>query len=162
MRISSRIDTDQRYCGLVHAGRGEAQRTHYRNAIHGAQLASRYASQKVFQFVWGIPGREIAAWERLAPKLAVPACEFAILAGSENGARIKNPLVTGDDDLVLSVGETKLAGARDFAVLPLSHWAMRNDPRVLEYTRRFLAEGCFIAPDRRCPLPAPPEPPDGV
>ena len=129
---------------------------------HGARLAHRFGDQRLFKILWGVPGREIADWERLAPKLAIPHCEFGILAGSKVVKKIKNPLVPGDDDLVLSVNETKLAGARDFAVLPMSHSELRREKLALEYTMRFLREGHFISADRRFGLPAPPEPPDGA
>jgi hypothetical protein len=129
---------------------------------HGAHLAQRFGDQRLFKILWGMPGREIADWERLAPKLAVPHCEFGILAGSKAVKRVRNPLVPGDDDLVLSVAETKLPGARDFAILPMSHSEIRREKLALEYTMRFLREGHFISADRRAPLPHPPEPPDGV
>jgi pimeloyl-ACP methyl ester carboxylesterase len=127
----------------------------------GAHLAHRFGDKRLFKILWGVPGQEIADWERLAPKLATPHCEFAILAGSKNIKKVKNPLVPGDDDLVLSVAETKLPGARDFAVLPLSHNEIRRSPVALDYTLRFLREGHFVASDRRHSLPAPPEPPLG-
>jgi hypothetical protein len=112
----------------------------------------------LFKILWGVPGQEIADWDRLAPKLATPHCEFGILAGTKN-VKLKNPLVPGDDDLVVSVAETKLPRARDFAVLPMSHSEIRRSPIALEYTLRFLREGHFIAADQRRPIPAPPEPP---
>ena len=49
--------------------------------------------------------------------------------------------------------ETRLVGDRDFAVLPVLHMTMMNDPKVQEYTLRFLEYGYFIADEQRQPIP---------
>ena len=59
---------------------------------------------------------------------------------------------SGDDDLIVTVEETKLPGARDFAILPVVHSVMMNDANVHEYTLRFIKEGFFISSDKRAPL----------
>ena len=63
--------------------------------------------------------------------VATPSCEFAIIAGGQGNGEGLNPLITGDDDLVVGVDETKLSGARDFAVVQVFHrQKLMNDAKV--------------------------------
>ena len=73
-------------------------------------------------------------------------------AGGKGDDRGYNPLVPGDDDLVVSVASTKLAGATDFRVLPVKHTFMMDDKTVQEYTLRFLQKGWFESDIDRQPL----------
>ena len=54
--------------------------------------------------------------------------------------------------MVVSVESTRLAGAADFAVLPVLHTVMMDDPRVQQYTLRFLSQGYFVSEDDRHPI----------
>mgnify|MGYP001828885933 CR=1 FL=1 len=55
----------------------------------------------------------------------------------------------GNDDWIVTVASTRLAGARDFRVLPVWHSTMMNNPLVLDYTLRFLRHGYFESEDTR-------------
>lgn len=120
---------------------------------HGAPLSQKYAENKLYQAIFGISGRQLGSgWEELEPQLTVPRCEFAILAGGKGDGRGYNPLVPGDDDAIVNVSTTRLAGARDFAVLPLLHWSMMDDRRAAEYALRFLQDGYFTSEQERRPV----------
>ena len=80
------------------------------------------------------------------------APEFGILAGGRRDDRGFNPLIPGDDDGVVSVESTRLAGAADFRVLPVWHTTMMNDPRVQAMTRTFLEHGYFETAEARRPV----------
>ena len=54
--------------------------------------------------------------------------------------------------MVVSVETTRLAGAADFAVLPVPHTLMMDDPEVQQYTLRFLERGYFRSDDQRQPI----------
>jgi hypothetical protein len=124
---------------------------------NGAEFARKFADNKLFQAIWGKSGLELAhAWETLEQHLAVPACEFAIIAGGTGESSGNNPLLTGDDDFVVSVEETKLPGANDFAMLPVLHSLIMDDPKAREYTLRFFRNGYLIAADERHPIPLDP------
>lgn len=121
----------------------------------GSQLASRLNSAHLIRWFWGKSGTQIAGdWEQLEQRLAIPFCEFAIIAGGRGVQTGRNPLVKGDDDLVVSVEETRLEGASDFAVVPAMHTFMMNDAQVKAFTLSFLQNGCFISADQREPIPA--------
>ena len=103
--------------------------------------------------VWGLAdhaqgsARELVFdWHRVAPQLAVPACDFGIVAGGKGDDTGYSTLLAGDDDAVVCVDETRLPGARDFLLLPVHHAAMMRDPAVQRATVSFLETGRFPAP----------------
>jgi pimeloyl-ACP methyl ester carboxylesterase len=112
----------------------------------GSQLARMAAG------IWGIAGhvdgaaRELVfEWQEVAPQLAVPECDFGIVAGGKGDEAGYSPLLAGDDDAVVCVAETRLPGARDFLLLPVHHAAMMRDPKVQRATESFLKTGRFEA-----------------
>jgi pimeloyl-ACP methyl ester carboxylesterase len=84
-------------------------------------------------------------WPRVAPQLAVPACDFGIVAGGKGDDTGYSSLLAGDDDAVVCVDETRLPGARDFLLVPVHHAAMMRDPAVQRATVSFLETGRFPA-----------------
>jgi hypothetical protein len=54
----------------------------------------------------------------------------------------------GDNDGTVAVDETRLEGATDFCVLPVSHTGMWMSPLVAEQIAEFLAHGHFQRRDR--------------
>ncbi len=91
---------------------------------HGADFAKRFEDNGIFKLVWGESGQQLAHWDRIRPHLATPPGEFGIIAGGLKDGRGFNPLMDGDDDFILRVAETQLAGASDFVVIPESHFGM--------------------------------------
>ena len=91
-------------------------------------------------------------WPELESHLATPACEFGILAGGNGKPGGRNPLLEGDDDMVVSVASTRLQGAKDFRVLPVIHTTMMNNPTVQQYTLEFFRNGYFEDEAKRHPL----------
>jgi len=84
-------------------------------------------------------------WPEISKSLAVPPCEFGIVAGGTGDDRGYSTLLAGDDDAVVRVAETRLDGARDFLLLPVSHAAMMKNAAVQEATVAFLRTGRFAA-----------------
>lgn len=126
---------------------------------NGAEMALRFRNNPLFQLVWGKSGKQLAdQWEKLQPHLATPTCEFGIVAGARGNAIGLNPLVAGDDDMVVAVAETKLPGARDFITVPVLHGDLMDDAQVRKYTLHFLKDGSFVSEEKRQPL-APAAPP---
>ena len=116
----------------------------------GAELAEKLGRNQVFKAVFGPTGAQMARdWPELEKKLAIPSCEFGIIAGGRGDNHGWNPLLSGDDDMVVSVETTKLPGAADFAVLPLQHTFMMNDATLQQYVRTFLQHGYFVSKEKR-------------
>jgi len=120
---------------------------------HGARLAVLLKGMPLFPQIVGPSGQQLAGeWEEVSRNLAIPNCEFGILAGGRGDDRGMNPWVSGDDDLIVRVEETQLIGARDFRVLPCYHRQLLGDAKVHEYAQRFLRQGWFESDEKRQPI----------
>jgi len=120
---------------------------------NGAQLARLFKDNQLFGLVTGPSGKQLALpRDEVQKRLGTPAFEFGIIAGSCGDEASSNPVIAGDDDLVVAVEETRLAGASDFLVVPCWHATMLHDEHVCECAARYLKEGCFVAADKRSPI----------
>ncbi len=120
---------------------------------HGSQMATNLGENKLFELLLGRSGQQLGslwAWEE--GSLATPPFEFGIVAGGCGDDRGFNPLLPGDNDGVVTVASTRLAGAADFIVVHAVHPLLPGESRVHEITLRFLEHGYFVAPDRRSPI----------
>ena len=128
---------------------------------NGAALAERFQYDPVFRVVYGMGGQQFTKqWEQVQERLATPPCPFGIIAGGGVDRTGRNPLLEGDDDMVVTVEETRLPGAADFVVVPVLHTFIMDNPQVHEYTLRFLQHGYFVAPEARNPLAVESQKPD--
>lgn len=120
---------------------------------NGAELAKRFKGNKLVGMVLGQSGKELGGqWDTFSPKLATPPCEFGIIAGGNGTDAGVTPLIKGDDDFVVSVAETRLAGAHDFRTVNLLHGQLMNDAQVRNYVLKFLKEGHFESADTKQPI----------
>ncbi len=120
----------------------------------GSITATRLSDTSAFKTIFGQAGRQLGAdWDDLARRLATPHTQFGIIAGGLGTSLGINPFLPGDDDGRITVETTRLPGATDFLVVPALHELIANDPRVFDYTLRFLQEGYFVAADARQPIP---------
>lgn len=71
-----------------------------------------------------------------------PRIEFGIIAGGR-GQEGYNPLIPGDDDGVVAVTETRLAGASDFLVVEGLHSFLPSNEAAATAAIHFLAHGRF-------------------
>lgn len=121
----------------------------------GAQLAERFRDLTILEPVVGLAASRLAKEGReYTANLARPTCEFGIIAGGQGDGKGRNPLLSGDDDLVVRVEETRLAGARDFLVVAQKHRSMLYDPQVHDRVLNFLNHGFFVSEADRHPIPA--------
>jgi pimeloyl-ACP methyl ester carboxylesterase len=119
----------------------------------GAQLAERLGDLPLYGAILGSTGEAFAKnWKKLEARLATPAVEFGILAGGRGDGKGSNPLIDGDDDLVVTVAATRLPGARDFRVLPSKHTFIMDNPDTQRYTLEFFRHGWFESDGERRPI----------
>ncbi|HET6881555.1 MAG TPA: hypothetical protein VFI31_15435 [Pirellulales bacterium] len=120
---------------------------------HGASAALMLEDHELIAMLLGSSASELGAgWPEVEKTLAVPPCEFGIIAGGRGKDRGYNPLMEGDNDGLLQVETTKLVGARDFILVPAMHqFTMFNDD-AKRYTLNFLLHGYFVAADDRHPI----------
>ena len=120
----------------------------------GAQLARRFQKNLLLNLVWGKSGKQLARnWDHVETELATPDFEFGILAGGAGESRFSNPLIQGEDDLIVSVEETRLPGAADFRRVTAYHTWLTSSEEVKVLTVRFLKFGYFESEDSREPIP---------
>lgn len=119
----------------------------------GTQLGQKLIPLDFTKSITGEAAHQLASdWENLAPKLATPQIEFGILSGGKGDDAGYNPLLDGDDDMVVEVATTQLPGAKDFRVVPALHSFIMDEPTVQQMTHRFLEHGYFETAERAVPL----------
>lgn len=119
----------------------------------GASLAAKFGRGPVLGAILGESFKQLGRrWERLEQRLAVPPCEFGIIAGKSGGYWGRNPLISGANDWIVGVEETKLPGAVDFRELPVPHALMPRSRRVIDCAVRFLEQGYFESAATARPL----------
>lgn len=120
---------------------------------HRPSLAQTLIPIDRHKMIAGQAGQELQSdWTDLVKRLATPPCDFGILAGGLNDGEGYNPLIPGDDDMIVGVDETKLAGAKDFRLLPVIHATMMDDQALQQMVSTFLQKGFFETADSRQPL----------
>jgi pimeloyl-ACP methyl ester carboxylesterase len=127
---------------------------------NGARLAHVLADllrdNEVARLIAGPSAWQLAReWDDASQHLATPPFPFAIVAGGTGTERGLNPLVEGDDDMIVAVDETRLAGAADFRLVPCRHGHLMNNEAVRQYVRSFLTTGAFTTEAERQPIPLP-------
>ncbi len=119
----------------------------------GSELAQRFPRSVLVRWIGGGSTVDLAnGWQSLQKRLATPRCQFGIIAGGQGDEDGRNALLQGDDDLVVTVQETKLPGAQDFVVLPVYHGTIMLDKQAREHTLRFLQHGYFRTESDRQPI----------
>ena len=98
-----------------------------------AHLASRLDSAP-FHLLMGPSARQLAH----GVDVPTPSIPFAIIAGSLRDGRGINPLLSGDDDGIVRVEETRLTGCAQHHVVPALHTTIMNHPEARALTVRFL------------------------
>lgn len=78
-----------------------------------------------------------AATSRQAATLPAPEVPFGIIAAGRGGNGY-NPLLHGDDDMLVTVEETRLAGAADWIRVNATHTFVMNHPDTIRATLNFL------------------------
>ena len=122
---------------------------------NGAEFARFFKDNQLYNVVTGPSGQVLCCGSPDSDKLlAIPQFEFGIIAGGAGNGRGLNPLVKGDDDLVVGVEETRLAGARDFCIVDSRHGWLMDEPEVRRRTLKFLQEGYFTTEEQRQPIVA--------
>ncbi len=118
----------------------------------GAEMADMLRKNAAFRLIMGPAGQQLVTGESgTIAKLPVPPCEFGVIAGGR-GTEGYNPLVPGDNDLIVSVESARLPGAADFLMVRSMHTFMLSNPEAIEATVRFLDTGHFRKNGIRQPI----------
>ena len=105
----------------------------------GAHMADLLLSWWPSQHVTGPAGKELVTKaSSFARNAGAPSCPFLIIAGGRGDNTGYNPALPGDDDGVVSVQETQLAGATEHVVVPALHTFLMNNDEAIQKTVDFL------------------------
>ena len=105
----------------------------------GSSFAKRLSQLGLFEMITGSAGMQLGPqWDGLRSDLGIPPCPFKIIAGDLTGTSIHNPLLSGPNDAVVTVEETKLEGMSEHQVFPVLHSFLMQDARCVESGVKFL------------------------
>ena len=122
---------------------------------NGAEMAdlARDKANVVFKTIFGPAGQQLITDQAgFLAKLPKPDVEFAVIAGGHPPNGI-NPLIPGDDDGVVSVASTRLAGAADYLYVESMHLALNRNATAHAATVRFLKTGKLREEGEPQPIP---------
>jgi pimeloyl-ACP methyl ester carboxylesterase len=125
---------------------------------HGAELADQWADNKLVEMAAGKPLEQLApskGWPELERQLSTPNFEFGIIVGGRGDAEGYLDAIPGDDDGLLSVDTSKLAGAADFIQTKGIHQLMPQYKEVRAAALSFLMNGYFVSEASKQPVVAP-------
>jgi len=110
----------------------------------GSAMANLFDGAGVLRRTFGPAGPQMRsdALGALAG-LAAPWCEFGVIAGGKGDGRGYNPMLQGDNDMMVEVENTKLDGMADFLLLPCLHTFILQAPEAIEAVKNFLSIGRF-------------------
>ena len=124
---------------------------------HGAELADAWADNKLVAAVAGKPLDQLApskGWGELEKQLSTPNFEFGIIVGGRGDAEGYLDAIPGDDDSLLSIETSKLAGAADYIQTLGIHQLMPQYKEVRAAALNFLLHGYFVSPQAMHPIVA--------
>jgi triacylglycerol lipase len=110
----------------------------------GSEVVDTLGTWGLFQAINGPAGAELGTTPGSLPlKLGPAPFEVGIIAGSRSINWILSSIIPGGDDGKVSIERAKLAGMRDFIVVPASHPFLMKDDEAIRQTIRFLSCGSF-------------------
>jgi len=117
-------------------------------------MADLLRKNVAFQVIFGPAGQQLVTdVSGVIPKLPTPEFEFAIIAGGAANGGGYNPLIAGDDDLLVSVESARLPGATDYLLIRALHTGLPWNKEVIDATLRFLQTGHLRKDGSREPIP---------
>ena len=138
--------------------------THSLGSIIVRYFLSHYKIEKLNRFVMIAPPNKGSSWGRFLSKnvpfikwflggagneitkseFPTPSCEFGVIAGGLGNSFGINPFLPGDNDMTVTVDETKLEGMKDFILIRGQHSTLLIQNRVINNIIHFLNKGSFI------------------
>jgi pimeloyl-ACP methyl ester carboxylesterase len=120
----------------------------------GAEMADLLRKSYAFRLLFGPAGQQLVTDPNgLIPTLPIPDFEFATIAGARGHNSGFNPLITGDDDILVSVASARLPGAADSMTVRSFHRFIPGHSDAVAATIRFLQTGCLRKDGIRNPIP---------
>jgi triacylglycerol lipase len=111
---------------------------------HGSEYVDVAGHWRLFAGLLGPTAVQLGTAPTSLPN-RLPGADFevGVIAGTGNVNPLGAMLIDGVSDGTVSVASTRLAGMRDFIVLPVSHTFIMRNPEVARQTIEFLRAGHF-------------------
>jgi hypothetical protein len=110
----------------------------------GSEIVDRWESCGLFRWWMGPGGLELGTGSHhLTQNLPDVDYPVGIITGSRSLNWILSMQIKGKDDGKVSIENAKLAGMKDFKVVPVTHPYMMKNKKVMRDTVHFLKHGCF-------------------
>lgn len=111
---------------------------------NGSELVDSMSDLPGFSWVNGPAGYQLGTGPDAVPRRLGPATfDLGIIAGNRSLNPVYSSMLPGEDDGKVTVASTRLEGAADHLVLPVTHTYMMRDDAVIERTLAFLERGTF-------------------
>jgi pimeloyl-ACP methyl ester carboxylesterase len=112
----------------------------------GSEAADWLRDVGLYQWLNGPAGQQLGTDADSVPaKLGPVTYPVGVITGNESAFFDfwLSQIIPGEDDGKVSVQRARVAGMRDFLVLPYSHPFISGADEVIEQTLNFLRQGCF-------------------
>jgi len=120
----------------------------------GAEMADLLRKSYAVRLLLGPAVRQLVTDRSgLIPSLPIPDFEFAIIAGARGHKSGFNPLIPGDDDILVTVASAQLPGAADSLTVRSFHRFIPGNAEAIDATIRFLQTGSLRQDGTRYPIP---------
>lgn len=111
----------------------------------GSEVIDRTRNWSLTRMFSGEAGMQLGtAPEDIPAKLLPVDFELGIVAGTATISPFMSAMLPKQDDGKVTVERTKADGMSDFLVVPVSHFAIMRNKRVIENTKAFLNSGQFL------------------
>lgn len=110
----------------------------------GSELVDSLCDSYVFKKLNGPAGSQLGTDKHSVPLSLGPVdFELGVIAGNRSFNPMYSLIVPGPDDGVVSVERTKVAGMKDFLILPRNHAFIMKSEDVIQQVIYFLEHGVF-------------------
>jgi len=111
----------------------------------GSELVDRMRDWSLFRWVNGPAGQQLGTEPGSLPnRLGAATFETGVIAGNKPFLEPFTGYIAGPSDGKVSLASARLAGMKDFLVLPVTHSFMMRDDEVIAQTIGFLKTGHFV------------------
>lgn len=110
----------------------------------GSELVDELRDVFWFKWIAGPTGRRLGTDPESVPSRLGPVrFELGVITGNRSFNPVYSRMIPGPDDGKVSVQRAKIAGMKDFLVLPHTHSFIMNSDEVIRQTLYFLDRGRF-------------------
>ncbi len=104
----------------------------------GAQIAEFLGRLKAYEIIVGPSGQDVKPRQKLN-ELPEPQIPTLIIAGGRGNDKGFNPLLSGDNDGIVSVDETRLDVEHEFLLIHSIHTILMDNKEAIKATVKFLS-----------------------